>query len=470
LVSNIQNVDSEEDREEIAQIIVDRLIFIKFIQAKGLIKSDVLEYLGSIRQDALKWTLDQLFFSVLNTVKDDRPKVDPKFDDIPYLNGSLFTKTKPEERNQYYTVTAEIFQKVIEFLDSFRFVSELEEVEEALDPEILGYIFERAMTAQDRKGTGAYYTPKYITRYISENTIYPLLLDKINHFLMEEKGYRDTELLTRIDELFTRVSDTTLADINIKILPNITVCDPACGAGAFLLAATDVLFDIHRKIRDKMGSRSSDVALKKIILQNNIYGVDINHKGIEIAKLRLWLWLAESYDPEKKIEALPNIEYNIRAGNSLVGFVDISRFKEAKLSLDDFMETEESLTEYLNERDSLIDEYKESSGEKARELRSKIELANEKVKRLLDIRLFQELMAKIGITSEDYRKLEPFHWGFEFHEIFSNGSDDTGFDVVIGNPPYIQLQKMRDETVILQELDFKTMCGGRKWVYQKSFP
>ena len=460
LVSNIRNVESELDREEIAQTIVDRLIFIKFIQAKGLIKSDVLQYLAGIRQDALKWTLDQLFFSVLNTEKDKRPQVDPKFDGIPYLNGSLFTKTKPEEQNQYYNVTAEILQKVIEFLDSFRFVteSEVEGGEEALDPEILGYIFERAMTSTDRKGTGAYYTPKYITRYISENTIYPFILEQARDFLRDDKNYKDSELPVSLDDLIENVSSRSLSEIYGDIVQRVRVLDPACGSGAFLLAASNVLLELYNRFEERLGLRNSPLALKKVILKNSIYGVDLNHEGIEIAKLRLWLWLAESYNPEGRIEPLPNIEYNIRAGNSLVGFVDISRFKEARLSLDDFMESEESLTEYLNERDVLINSYKEASGEVARELRVRIEAANEKVKMLLDIRLFQELMKKVGITSDEYRRLEPFHWGFEFHEVFSNTSGDSGFDVVIGNPPYVQLQKMKAETDILQKGGFETFA------------
>ena len=114
------------------------------------------------------------------------------------------------------------------------------------------------------------------------------------------------------------------------------------------------------------------------------------------------------------------------------------------------MESEESLTEYLNERDRLINSYKEASGEVARELRVRIEAANEKVKMLLDIRLFQELMKKVGITSEEYRKLEPFHWGFEFHEIFANGKGGSGFDVVIGNPPYVRQEALGDLKKILK--------------------
>ena len=310
LVCNIRNVESESDKEEIAQTIVDRLIFIKFIQAKGLIKSDVLQYLAGIRQDALKWTLDQLFFSVLNTERDKRPQVDPKFDGIPYLNGSLFTKTKPEEQNQYYNVTAEILQKVIEFLDSFRFVSEIgEDASEAIDPEILGYIFERAMTATDRKGTGAYYTPKYITRYISENTIYPFILEQARGFLKDDKNYKDSELPVSLDDLIVNVSSRSLSEIYGDIVQQIRVLDPACGSGAFLLAASNVLLELYTRFEERLGLRNSPLALKKVILRNSIFGVDLNHEGIEIAKLRLWLWLAESYNPEGKIEPLPNIEY-----------------------------------------------------------------------------------------------------------------------------------------------------------------
>ena len=211
-VENIRFVERLEDREQIAQIVMDRLIFIKFLQSKDIIKRDVLRYISEYPEDTLVPKLRQLFFAVLNREEEDRLDLDTQFEDIPYLNGSLFNLTEIERKNTDFRIKAEILKDVINFLDSFKFVHREEEDADSIDPEILGYIFERAMTALDRKGTGSYYTPRVITRYIAENTIYPCIIEKVNRHLLEEKGYRDTELLRTIEELFI-LPATTLNEI-----------------------------------------------------------------------------------------------------------------------------------------------------------------------------------------------------------------------------------------------------------------
>jgi predicted methyltransferase len=375
--------------------------------------------------------------------------VDPAFADIPYLNGSLFNRIPAEERNPDYRITAEVLKKVIEFLDTFRFVSEGEAGEETIDPEILGYIFERAMTATDRKGTGAFYTPKYITQYICENTIYPYILEKSKEYLKEKKDYKDAELPKTFEDLL-RLRSLTLSDIYADVVQRVTVLDPACGSGAFLYQAANTLLGIYKRIEERVDLKNPEFTLKKIILQNNIYGVDINPKAVEIAKLRMWLWIAESYDPDKKIEALPNIEYNIRCGNTLVGFVDISKLKEVRISLDDYMGLETPLDELIKTRDEILFEYKGASGDRAREMKKKIDEIDQKIKRRLDVLLFQEMQAKkIDISPEEFAKLNPFHWGFEFHKVFENG--EGGFSVVVGNPPYVRQEAIKELKPILKE-------------------
>ncbi len=449
LVNSILNVRSESDREEIAQVIVDRLIFIKFLQAKGIIKDDILAYLANLSEDVLNPKLKQLFFSVFNVEEDKRVDVDPKFERIPYLNGSLFERSSAERRNPDYLVRADILKKVIKFLDTFKFVYEGQAGEDSIDPEILGYIFERAMTATDRRGTGAYYTPKYITRYICENTIYPYILEKAKEYLREKKGYKEEELPKSFEDLL-RLRSLTLFDIYNDVVMKLTVLDPACGSGAFLYQAASILLEIYKKIEERLGLSNPEFNLKKVILKNSIYGVDINHKAVEIAKLRMWLWIAESYDPNKRLAALPNIEYNIRTGNTLIGYIDISKLRGLKISLDDFLGLETPLDELLNERDSLLSEYKTASGEKAKELKGKIEEMDEKIRRRLDICLFREMWKqKINISSPEFVKLKPFHWGYEFHKVFENG--EGGFCVVVGNPPYVRQESIKELKPILKE-------------------
>jgi hypothetical protein len=444
LVNNIIGVKDWDEKEQIAQVVMNRLIFIKFLQSKGIIAEDILKYLAEIEEDLLTSKLKQLFFSVLNTPEDKRSDIDERFNDIPYLNGSLFIHTEVEfmRRNFDYKVRAEILKTVLQFLDSFKFVHKEQLGNgDSLDPEILGYIFERAMTATDRKGTGAYYTPKSITKYISENTIYPCIIEKTNEILKTEKGYKDAELIRDIEELFI-LPATTLKEIWDKIILKLRVLDNACGSGAFLLAAANILFALNKKINDKIGAENPDTTLKIIILVNNLYGVDINPNGIEIAKLRLWLWLADSYEPGY-IKPLPNIDYNLRVGNSLIGYVDLGEFRGARLTLSDFLRDEErpTLDKLLKERNDLIHEYKISWGEEAKELKESVQELDVKISNLLNADLYREFREKkIEINREEFLKLNPFHWGFEFYEAFEldKPKEERGFDVVIGNPPYVR--------------------------------
>ncbi|KAF5431666.1 Type II restriction/modification system, DNA methylase subunit YeeA [Candidatus Methanophagaceae archaeon] len=325
---------------------------------------------------------------------------------------------------------------------------------DSVDPEILGYIFERAMTATDRKGTGAYYTPKSITKYISENTIYPCIIEKANEILKTEKGYKDAELIKEIDELFI-LPATTLKQIWEKIILKLRVLDNACGSGAFLLAAANILFALNKKINDKIGAENPDTTLKILILVNNLYGVDLNPNGIEIAKLRLWLWLADSYEPGY-IKPLPNIDYNLRVGNSLIGYVDLSKFKSARLTLSDFLRDEEkpTLDSLLKERNDLIHEYKISWGEEAKELKSSVQELDVKISNLLNADLYRKFREKkIEISSEEFLKLNPFHWGFEFYEVFEldKPPEERGFDVVIGNPPYVRQEALSEMKTYFQK-------------------
>ena len=454
LVNNIFNVQNSSEKEQIAQSVVNRLIFIKFLQSKEIIEKDILAYLSHLSEDILNEKLKQLFFRVLNTPKNERIDIDPNFEDIPYLNGSLFIKTEVERENPDYRIKAEILKKIIKFLDSFRFIhKETFENGDSIDPEILGYIFERAMTSSDRKGTGAYYTPKQITKYIAENTIYPCLIDKINTFLKEEKGYKETELIKNINDIFI-LHETTLNEIWNKIILNLKVCDNACGSGAFLLAAGNILFDLSKKICKKLNMKNPDPVIKKMILLKNLYGVDINPNAVEIAKLRLWLWLVDSYDPEH-IQPLPNIEYNLRSGNTLLGYVDISRFKDIKSSDLEYWTNENSLYDLLEEREKLIKTYKGAKYTELKKVRIDLEEIDKKIKRLLDFEFYKEIKSKkIEITREDFDKLKPFHWGFEFFEVFDpeKPEEERGFDVIIGNPPYVSAWEMEKSDVLSRKI------------------
>jgi adenine-specific DNA-methyltransferase len=221
-----------------------------------------------------------------------------------------------------------------------------------------------------------------------------------------------------------------------------------------------------------LGLRNSDVALKKLILINNLHGVDINPNGIEIAKLRLWLWLVDSYEPER-VEPLPNIDYNLRVGNSLIGYVDLGEFKGAKLTLSDFLRDEEkpTLDDLLKERNDLIHEYKITWGEEAKELKGTVQEFDVKISNLLNSDLYRKFREKkIQINREGFLKLNPFHWGFEFYDIFDldKPKAERGFDVVIGNPPYIRNRELKETEKRVMNNTFKT-AEGQYDIYQLFF-
>lgn len=430
LVENIQLIREKGDKEQVAQSILNRLIFIKFLQSKDIIQQDILDYLSGLDETKLNNELRQLFFEVLNTEKAKRTDVDLKFRDIPYLNGSLFVRTEIERNNPDYKIKAEILKEIIAFLDSFKFVHEDgRSGSDALDPEILGYIFEKAMTAAERDSTGSYYTPKIVTQYLSKNTIEKKIIDNAKDLLVQRKQ----KPITSIEDLY-RLDIRIQKDVFNRIATNLTICDNACGSGSFLLSAANTLLDVYKVINEKANVGYSEIELKKLILKHSLYGVDINPNAIEIAKLRLWLWLVASYSKDN-IEPLTNIEYNIRTGNSLIGYLDITKIKD-KLNLHDWIANDgnSSLRVLLDRREREIIEYKGLSGTKAKELKEKIEERDKEIRDLMNTKLYEDISLHYKkISMNEFKALRPFHWGFEFGEVFN---EKKGFDVIVGNPPY----------------------------------
>jgi len=356
LINNIIRITDQRESEEVAQILVNRLIFLKFLQSKNIIKEDILEYISSLEGLQIFHKLEDLFFRVMNAKNVERIKgLDEKFREIPFLNGSLFLRSNIEKRHPDYTVRPEVLKELLEFINSFKFIHK-EVVVDALNPEILGFIFEKAMTASERKSTGAYYTPKDVTKYISEQTIYTWLIKKANLYL-KKIGYKKEELIKDINDLYIKPNPPSIKIIINKILGNIKICDNACGSGAFLLSAAATILGIYKNALDVIKVDYSEVEIKKRIVKYNIYGIDLNPNAVEIARLRLWLWVTDSFDTEN-VEPLPNIDFNLRVGNSLVGLVEKRiKIKDQALVIDNIYKSE------LEKYSSLIQKYKEGYDE-----------------------------------------------------------------------------------------------------------
>ena len=423
-----------------------RIVFLHFLQKKGWLNDDTnfMQHTFSRNKDCqddfLEKILEPLFFGFLNTRKEDRAKLfdnHPNWDknllsvweNIPYLNGGLFEQDEVDNLN--IRLPHSMFDELFKFLAEYNFTvdeNDPDDAEVGVDPEMLGKIFESLL--EDNKAKGAFYTPKEIVRYMCKESLIAYLgtrtSSSANGIEASIRAFVETHEMQPELEPYRDSLDTALREVKI--------CDPAIGSGAFPMGLLNELW----RCREAIEVTSSRVELKKEIIENNIYGVDIEKGAIDIARLRFWLSIV--VDAENP-EPLPNFDYKFMQGNSLIesydGF-DLSRIssrlrggqsKSMQLVLGiDSHTSRQNLQRLLREYFSVTD-HKQKDG-----MRQAI---NEEVKTLI--------RESIGGTSASLAKLEKmdpsasqdfFLWHTWFKDIFDNG----GFDIVIGNPPYIQLQ------------------------------
>jgi len=477
LASSIKTEMEYTQKYLIAQKIFDRFFFIYFLCHKKLVKANNRSISGKnlfseilLKQKEFLPNLRNLFDKFNLQGKEDIRLL--KIGDyelfIPYLNWGLFRPGVFEEELKI-SLSNKQWGDIFEFLNSYhwiiediRSIGDLEESEENhekegyLTPEILGHVYERSVVEWEQKGfdeeakkavnkiserkrKGVYYTPEAITDYISNNTIIPYLLNKL------ENKYAD------FDSLINSNDKSSIKEA-IELLDNIKVLDPACGSGAFLIKSSEILFHLKRRLNYILGNKNNFYTLKLNIVTDNIYGVDILKGATEISKLRLWLWLISDYNLDEEIEPLPNIEYNLMCGNSLVGFTSF----KGKL-----VEVSSKLISKTKRFEDLKSEYKNSHGKTSVIIQELLEKEITSVRSELNSLYIQDLNSrgidifkvkkdtqinffgeKAKIKSDKYiyqtqfeKELLPFHWVLEFSEVFKG--ENPGFDIVIGNPPYI---------------------------------
>ncbi len=428
------------------------------------------------------------------------------------INGGLF---RPDvlEQDLDIKLKDEQWEEIFEFLNSYHWIIEdvratEENEEKILTPEILGHVYERSVVEwesegfekeaenavkkiTERKKKGVYYTPESITDYISNNTIIPYLLDKLGN------------KYASFDELIKSKNKKDMKDA-VKILDEIKVLDPACGSGAFLIKASEVIFGLKRRLQYEIKEKKNFYDLKLDIITENIYGVDILAGAIEISKLRLWLWLISDFEDSKnEIKALPNIEYNLKVGNSLVGWLDeklvqmpmntpltekvdgiftgLIAFSENGDG-EDLKKAREllrayKLTDYIEAYYLLYKIYRRTHGLKAENLRSILETIRKSIYATVTPAFLDYVNAKIKpkydkknppISQEEFSELQVFHWRIDFGHIILNG----GFDVVIGNPPYVRVESIVHLQADLYKLLYESVykrCDLYVAFIQKSF-
>ncbi len=486
----------EELRKKIAiryyRTIFFRLLFIKIIEEWKLIKIDPIRIIFDQDPSYHSSLFQQLFFDIFNKTDEERMELDLNkiFLTLPYLNGGLFRKNE-YERIYSLKLTSNTYKDIWKMLKKYSFTKD-KTGKEFLDPEVLGYIFEKTLEATgSRKSTGSYYTPKIITDYMSKSSIESLIIDRLNKYLREEDilDY-SIETINEIEILEPEIKNLAYFKL-IDILKELKICDNASGSGAFIKSSADYILRLFNKLYQNFkwslpyhsemeieGDRRpfKDLyELKKHILQNNLYGLDILPEAIEICELRLWLWLIKppkGLIGEFLIEPLPNIDYNIQIGNSLIGFIRNDELGEGllKWATPTVIEYENILKQYYKEiSNSTLTEGRKTELE---ELKKK---AWFKLNTKLLERLYNELPPKIKKGESDASKLEdinssksaflesllPFHWFIAHNDVMKKG----GFDIIIGNPPYGNIFPQGSKKVF--KTLFKTFNASNPDIYHQ---
>ncbi len=412
----VQGINDEGQLRYFTQRLFNRLMFLAFVQKKGWLKLDGdTDYLNMLWN---RWKksdesgtfynrrLKLLFFTAL-----DNPAGHDYMDDhsagsvlrsilgeVRYLNGGLFEKHQDDKSDDIIVPDPAIKIILERLFNSFNFTVEESttlDVEVAVDPEMLGKVFEELVTG--RHDTGSYYTPKPIVSFMCREALKTHLTTKL-------PGESSDAIESLVDDDYNaemlRDPEGVLAALRA-----VTVCDPACGSGAYLLGMLHELLDVRRALFVSRNiDPQSEYDRKLEIIQSNIYGVDIDPFAANIARLRLWLSLAVDYEGETP-RPLPNLDLKIEIGDSVA---DAQPRDAGQLGLRDTL-----IEELAHWKSQYLDEH----GSQKEEMRRTIEAMK------------QELSDFLGRP----RYKEWLDWSIEYPEVFANNG---GFDIVITNPPY----------------------------------
>ena len=548
----------KQDFERVMSFVVlwlNRILFLKLIEANLVRFNDdeSLKFLNPNKVRNFK-ALSQLFFEIL--AKKPKDRANSTLDYLPYLNSALFQKQAIEREildisalddsaTLPYFAKTQIKDKnakkkagsvpllvyIFEFLDAFDFGSDEKSPELALQKElisssVLGLVFEKLNGYKE----GSFYTPSFITSYMCRASLEKVILSKFN-----DKFKWQCEDLKALRERIDRDFSTKAQEFK-AVLNSIRICDPAVGSGHFLVSALNEMIAIYHALglaqrlnpcelallsdelvitkpngeiyaykKPKIKNDESHAiqkalfTLKKQIIENNLFGVDINENSCEITKLRLWIELLKnSYYLQKddegfdenlndeihQMQTLPNIDINIKCGNSLISYFELNR------SLTHYPNIKERMQKYK----SVIKDYKEGFFDDKMRIEKEIKALKESFRTFCfkdkfnkEIKAFtakceayskkygnflakddenlslyiaqsfsffdfDESKARLEFSAlkKEYESIfnleskKPFEWRFEFPEVLNENGEFMGFDLVVGNPPYIRQEEIKE--------------------------
>ena len=522
---------------------INRILFLKLLESQLISynKSNNFKFVD-LKNIADYDSLYLLFFKVLAVkTKDRRDDINEKYKQVPYLNSSLFEITELERQaigintlsnnlklplanstvlkdnnGKRLSGEKEALSYLLEFLDAYNFSSEgtaqvQEDNKTLINASVLGLIYEKLNGYKD----GSFFTPGYITMYMCHETIRRAVVQKFNDSI-DDVTFDSFDDLTAYTRRYFKSNDITRFN---KIVNSIRICDPAVGSGHFLVSALneliaikhelgiladkefkplpidleiendelmitdrfDELFSYNPNSKDSQNIQETLFHEKQTLIENCLFGVDINPNSVKICRLRLWIELLKNtyYKENGELEVLPNIDINIKCGNSLISRFDIDTpiskaLKKSKLKVQDY---KDAVYGYKNAKSK---EQKENLENLIAEIKgnfqSEVASNDKRLTTLKELRgelqtletqdtMFERSKAEektYNKQKKDYvagiTKLEAeleeiksnriydnaFEWRFEFPEVLADNGDFIGFDVVIGNPPYAVVEKERN--------------------------
>lgn len=533
---------------------INRVLFLKLLEAQLLTYHNGEGAYEFLQFDRIRNydDLNGLFFQVLARTPDERnTDVKTAFEKVPYLNSSLFEPTAIEHATLFisnlrdekiipvYTATVirdksgkrctgtmNTLEYLFAFLNAYDFSSEgSEDIQEdnktLINASVLGLIFEKINGYKD----GSFFTPGFITMYMCRETIRKAVVQKFN----EIKGWKCRDM----DALYNKIEDRNEAN---AIINRLKICDPAVGSGHFLVSALNEIIAVKNDLRvlqDRRGRRLKEYQVevvndelivtdengelfeykptcsesqrvqealfheKQTLIENCLFGVDINPNSVKICRLRLWIELLKNayYKNKHELETLPNIDINIKCGNSLISRFAIDAdlrqaLKNSKWTIDSYQLAVATYRDAQNKdqkraMEKLINDIKS-------DFRSEIFKTDPKAIRLHKLkgelfnmtkqtRMFEMSQKeknawnkKLKKTTEEIRKVEAeietirtnkiyenaFEWRFEFPEVLDDNGDFIGFDAVIGNPPYFSLSKVKAQSKLFSNTGYQTYSKG----------